>query len=366
LLLLVASVTLGAAGFVYAYLPQATVTVYPRQTEKSVTREITLVKDGEPDFVKFQLPTRIIEVTLEEEEQFTRDGDNLRDDFAKGRLTLINNLNEDQELLPKTHLRHEESGVFFLTDEPVLIPAQGSVGMNVTAKEAGAKGDVPAGKFIIDKLPAQSQTAVWATSDQDFTGGVAVESVLTEAELEQATQKIRSKLQERIRGELTAKASGAPLKDDLVVINEDKLERSAEVGSRAYSFSVKVGATARAFVVNQNDLLSLTLVALRASTSGDNELLTYDPESFSLEIKRVDFDRGRALVVGKLTGALAQRIEPSVFDGSNLAGRSKVEAREYFEQFGSVEKVEVEFAPFWVDKVPARDEAVEIKVAEAQ
>lgn len=352
-----------AGSIAYLYLPQAHIVVSPTTEQRTATQSITLSSErSDPDFVRYALPARIVERTITEEKTFTRSSDVVRDDFARGVVVLHNEADEEQQLLPKTHLRHVQTGVFFLTDSPVAIPPHASVPMQVTAKEPGAAGNVLAGRFIVDKLSPALQDVVYAESDQSFVGGVATDQPLSDDELTHAYDEVAASAQQRALGELVAEAGGASIRDELIQLDVAEQTSSASAGSAPVEFSVRVVVRARGFVVDENDLLSLTLLALRSSARPEEEFVNFDPNSFSVRVAHADPDHGEALVEGSLSGAFAHKVSPTVFRSDNLAGLTDNEVSEYFSQFPTVSKVAVRFSPFWVTTVPARERAVEITV----
>src|SRR3989344_9311498 len=104
-------------------LPKATITVHPKVVPRQLSKEILLsAQASSPDYVRFTLPAAIVEKEIHVQKTFTQDSANTMPDFATGTVKLTNNQEEEQRLLPKTHLRHEASGVFFLTNDRVVIP----------------------------------------------------------------------------------------------------------------------------------------------------------------------------------------------------------------------------------------------------
>lgn len=348
-------------------LPQAIITVYPTTYDRVVAQEITLSgTNREPDFVRFILPAKFAEAEVVESKTIARNTGETFEDFARGSVTIVNKQAEEQRLLPKTHLRHEATGVFFLTDTAVVIPPQGETSVRVTAKEKGVTGNVAAGKFVVDKLPTSVQHVVFAESRVPFSGGVAAQSPVTEAEITQAKAETLAKAREKARAELSTKAGGIAINDQLIAIDIREENVSAAPGSKATEFSVSTKVAARGFFPDSNDVLSLTLLALRSSSKADEEFISYAPESFQMEIIRSDFERGEARIKGTLTGKFAQKTGPNIFNADNLAGRSASEVQEYFKQFPSIKQVEVAFSPFWVRSVPSRREATKVIIKNAE
>ena len=362
-LLMVAILLCGGLGLAVIFLPHADITVSPAREHRSTTQEITLATDvSAPDFVRFVLPAKIVEAEIEDTKTITRQSDSTTEDTAKGVVTLHNEQDEEQPLLPKSHLRHETSGVEFLTDNAVRIPPQGTLDVPVTAKVAGSGGNVPPGRFIVDKLPDSLKPFVYGESSATFSGGLVTDTEVSESEITEAKAEISNTVTERAISELTLAAGGAHINPELVLIETITDESSASPGSKAVAFEVRQKIRARAFIVDDNDLLSLTLLALRSSATDKEEFVEYDPNSFTAAITKADFERGQARVTGTLTGTFASTIEPSVLSRESVAGLGKQEAIEYFTNFPAIGEAIVEFSPFWVRSVPTRASAVTITV----
>lgn len=360
---LLVGVVLAIAGIAAAlYAPRATVTVHPRTSERSLTQDIWLSADHEqPDFAQYTLPARVVERTAEDEMRVERIGGR-SDDFARGAIVLKNDGDSEQALLPKTHLKHQATGVYFLTDTPITLPPHAQLKMTLTAKEKGAAGNVEPGRFVIDKLPASLQAVVYGESPDPLTGGVRIDEPLSDEELTETRDKLHSTLRERLQGELTAEAGGAAIYPDLLAIAAEEEESTAAVGSLASEYFMRLRVQGRAFIVDETDMLGLTLLALRASASPEEEFVSYEPRSFRISVAKLDFEQGEAHIQGTLTGTFAHKLGPTVLSVSNLAGLNAHEVREHFQRHEAVGEVDVDFFPFWVKTVPGRSSAVEVTI----
>lgn len=359
--MLVALVIVGV--IMLLYLPKASVNVFPATNEQTTEQTITLSGNTqEPDFKQYVLPAKIVDTELHDSLTVKRSGGDIKPGLAHGTVRLINKQDEEQPLLPKTHLRHEETGVYFLTDKAVRIPPKGEMTITVTAQEEGVRGNVSAGRFVVDKLLAPMQSQLYAESDTDFSGGEEFEQPLKEEEINKEKDELTQSLIDRAKTQLSSQAGGAGIRDELTSIEVVNTSSSVELGSRATTYVIKANIRARSFVVNENDLLSLTLLALRQMSNDDEEFISYQPESFGVKLIKADFDRKEARVVGHLTGDFASKTGTKVFDVKKLAGRSVGEVTEYFKQFEGIDHVEVNLSPFWVQHVPARDESVQINL----
>ncbi len=347
---------------VYVYLPSATITVASALTQKNIEQTIILSTAAtSPDFIKFILPAKLVEKEVTGSKEIQRAG-TATDDFATGTVALVNNSPDEQRLLPKTHLRHESTAVMFLTQSPAVIPPQGRININVIAEKKGASGNVSAGKFVIDRLPASTQTIVFAQSTGPMSGGLSVDMPVSDSEIAQAKETVIAEAKTRALGELTAEAGGAAIRPELLTVSPLSEYVSAVAGSHVSSFTVTSTITARGFIVDNNDLLSLTLLALRAMPDPDQDFVSFDPQSFKVAVVRADFTQKQAEVKGSLTGTFAHKISPTILNTQNLAGLSEAEVVDHFKQLPGVGEVQVTFSPFWVKTIPSRQGAVKVEI----
>lgn len=361
-LILAAGVAAVVGSLAFIYLPAATITISPAQSSKTVEQTILLSSTAqEPDFIKFILPAKTVEKTITSTKSFQRQGATV-EDFARGTVTLTNNSNDEQRLVAKTHLRHEGSGSMFLIQDRVAIPPQSKIDVAVAAEQKGAGGNVDAGKFIVDRLPESAQALVYGTSVLPMSGGLSVATPLSEEELQQATTSLENEVRQRALGELTAETGGAALRPELVTVTTEDKQISAQAGSTAQSFTITATLKAHGFIADDNDLLGLTLLALRAKADSDQEFVSHDPSSFKITVTRADFARNQANIDCSLRGTFAHSLNSTAFATQNLAGLSKAEVVDHFKQIDGVGDVQVALSPFWVTTIPSRADAVKVEI----
>lgn len=347
--------------------PHASITVHPKIETKQLKKEITLSSKNEaPDYVRFILPAKIVEEEVRSSKTFDNAGGAVTEDFSKGTITFTNTQDEEQRLLPKTQMRHVDSGRIFLLDTAVVVPPQGTLTVGVTAKEKGAGGDVPAGKFVVEKFSAPLQATLPTESTSAFSGGQSTDSTITAQAIETAKQSVLDQAKQDALAKLTAKAGGASIRPDLLSIEVTSQNVSASEGSHALHYAADATVKARGFVVDTHDLVSLMTLGLRAATGSDEEFVSYDVSSFSLAIARTDWATGEARVNASLTGTFAKKIGSGELATDNLAGLSKEEVAEHFASSPNIGTVDVSFRPFWVTSVPSRSSQIDIHIEEAK
>lgn len=354
----------GFAFFIVTTLfPRASIVVHPKTSERKLTKDIILALSVKtPDYVRFTLPATILEENLEVSAVFENAGGTPTQDFSHGSITFNNTQDQEQRLLPKTQMRHVGSGIIFLTDTPVAIPANGNLTVSVTAKEKGPAGDVPPGKFVIEKFSTGLQEAVPAQSETAFTGGESSDSEISQDAIDAAQKKVLEQAKSDALAKLTSKADGASIRPDLINMEILSQHVSASVGSRALKYTARANVKARAFVVSTHDIISLMTLALRANTALDEEFLSYNASSFTLEIAQADWLSGQARVSASLTGTYAKKISSGELTADNLSGLSEKEIIEHFAASPNIGSVDVALRPFWVKSAPSKKNQIDVRI----
>lgn len=368
-IVLVVLLLIGGAVFlaVTTLFPHATIIIHPKQETRKLSKDILLdSKATTPDYVRFTLPATVVEEEITVTKQFENASGTSVQDFSKGSITFSNSQDSEQRLLPKTQMRHVDSGIIFLTDTPVAIPANGTLTVSVTAKEKGPSGDVPPGKFVVEKFSKGLQEVVPAQSETAFSGGESTDTEITQEAIDSAQRTVLEQAKQDALAKLTAKAGGAPLRPDL--INTEVLSQniSASVGSRALKYIAQANVKARGFVVDTHDIISLMTLALRASVQSDEEFISYDAPSFTLSIAQTDWATGQARVSASLMGTYAKKIGSNELNTDNLPGLSEKEIIDRFSASPAIGSVEVSLTPFWVKSAPSKKNQIDIKIEQAK
>ncbi len=360
----VVMIIIGAVAlFAATALPHASITVHPKTTEKKVTKDILLSASATtPDYVRYALPAKIVEQESQVTKTITQPTKNIQQGFSKGTVTFKNEQDDEQRLLPKTHLKHE-SGAMFITDTPVAIPARGTVDVRVTAVQQGKSGDVQQGKFNIDKFSAGLQRVVYATSATTFSGGEVGDSPITQNDIDEAKKAVLEQAKQETIVAINKQSASGSIREDLITTEIKSNSASAQAGSNAIAFTAEAFVKARGFLTDTQDIISLMTLALRASVGGDEEFSSFDPASFSLAIAQTDWKTGQARITSSLTGTYTKKIGSSELSEDNLAGLSEQELINHFTAFPSIGSVDVVFSPFWVKSAPSKQNQITITVA---
>ena len=345
-------------------LPHATITVHPKITQRNVSKDILLSsKSTTPDYIHYALPAKIIAQEGTAQKTIQQSGGDITQGNSKGTVTFTNNQDTEQRLLPHTHLRYEPNGTMFLTDNPVIIPPQGTVDASITAEQTGSSGDVAPGKFLIDKFSPGLQKVVYAVSTSQFSGGEVGAQTISQQDIDNAKKSALDDATAQALDKIKQQAGGAEIRQDLLSVTTESNDASVQAGSHAVSYTASATVQAKEFIVDSHDIVSLMTLALRADVAPDEEFLSYDPASFSLKISQTDWATGQAKVSATLTGTYAKKIGSTELSESNLAGLSRQELNDHFTSFPSIGSVDIKFWPFYVTSAPSNLSQINVEVA---
>lgn len=338
---------------------KASITVLPRTTETSTEFIADVVVD--PDAAG-EIPGRVLAVTVEEAKDFSvsAEGGTEIEGQAGGLVTLYNTSATDQPLVATTRLLSEDE-VLFRIDEAVTVPAGGSVQVMAHADESGAAGDIDPTTFTIPGLNSSRQQEVYAESTEAMTGGVQYTNVLTEAELDAASEEFKATLLEAAKVELSEM-----LVDDYsgVAYDIEELEKVSDTtpGTETETFTLSMKLRVVAVYYDQEELAKIAEAKLFESLPQGNELVQVNRDSIKVEIERFDVEEELANIRVELTGSMIISPTSGLLNKDDLVGLTAQEVSEKLIDAGVAVDVEVIFSPFFVKKVPRLKDHIDIQI----
>jgi len=367
-------ISIGLIAFVtYASFSRAKITLTPKEETLGVDFKVRLTKEIKEEAPKEgeeaeKLPELeiILGKILEEEKEETRKITDIPlkeiDEKAKGKVTIYNNKDKDQPLLPRTQLL-SDSGILFRTDERVVIPAHGAVEVGITADQPGKQGNIEPTHFTIVRIWKDWQKDIYAESKESMTGGTRKAKVITQEVIDQTKDKVAQDLYDQV---LTRWQEG--LTEDEKILEDSVFKEivsssaSVKPDIETEEFDMKVKVHLKALAFNEKALYDRAYTKLKAKVPQDKEFITVKENSFSYKVENLDLKAGTADIMIHLEGTMIAKISPEVFDKEKLIGKDTYEVKKYFEQFEDVALCEVEFTPFWTRSVPSLKDHIEIVI----
>lgn len=307
---------------------------------------ITVTLNDIPATVPFQysaaeLGVEATTIPIETTYTFTDyEADSSEDAIARGTVTLINNYSGDQPLVRTTRIL-SESGVLFRIDEPVTVPAGGSIEVEAYADEAGASGNIAPTKFEIVALDDSLKDQIYAESAEPMTGGLIKKVTLTDELVAQAKAAAEA---EAISAAEDTLAAEIELEDESTVnadnwqvtLTEQAIDGTVDTEVESIVVTTKGSAT----------YLPIDTELIRTQVQADNELVTDGTITYSVTTDGNDW-----IVSGE---AQTVATEPSLdfIDPASLTGKTEQQVKEYLADFEQVNSVTVRFVPFWIERTP--------------
>jgi len=283
---------------------------------------------------------------------------------ATGTVTIYNNYSKSQPLVENTRLL-SDSGVLFRTAETVTVAAGSNTTIGVIADLEGNSGNLAPTNFTIVALWEGLKDKIYATSTEAMTGGTKMAKVVSADNIIKAKDEIISDILDQAVVDLktiVTDESKTLIKEalDYTILSSDSTaEENAEVDNFTLTYKLKVIAP----VTEISDINTFALNKLKESLPTNFELIESDDFSLTYEIKNIDLEANTAVLKINTEGEMTVKISSPIFERDNLTNKDKHQIKVYFSQFDDeIEKIEVNFNPFWVVRSPQLEDHIEIEL----
>jgi len=339
----------------YLTFSRATVVLTPSTTEKTAVTKITIHSQQQ----NIDLKNNIIPGTLaiHEFEKTYSDIPIMNkavSSKATGTVTIYNKQSKNQYLLIDSQLSGAKNQIIFMTNTAITIPANGSVKMAITAKEAGIEGNIPAQRFNFIKLSPSMQTVVYAESSDFMRGGFNQGTIFAKDDLDIAVETNQQDFFTSIRTDILKDFEGTSqtIRQELSKLDVTETTSNVALGVSSPQFDLTIKGTITAIVFNEQNIIAIASENLREQATEYEELLSYNSTAVEYENVDIDWDNVKAEIDVKLEGSFVSQFPSSLFQKERLIGLKSEEAIQYLEAFSEIQKAEVYFWPPWNDTIP--------------
>ncbi|MEK9166050.1 MAG: hypothetical protein AAB525_04320, partial [Patescibacteria group bacterium] len=285
------------------------------------------------------------------------------EDFASGTVTIYNEMSYSQSLVVNTRLLTPDN-VLFRIQNPVILPAGGSAEVEARADQKGEIGNIPPIAFTIPGLSGAKQKQVYGKSDEPFKGGIKVIKTLSEEDFVRAKQEAEIVLREQVLEEFNKQDIAVASSN--ILLDEIKFDTKNKPGEQTTKLEIAASAKARGLIFNQETLLAQAKLKLSEQLLSDQIILTYNEDSFSYEIVKIDESLGFAIIKIYLEGTAVLSKNNTLIDPRDLAGLKPEEIQNKILQNKAVQEVRVKLSPFWVGRAPRIAEKIKIVISNSQ
>jgi len=339
----------------YLTFSRATVVLTPATTLKSAVTKIVIdSQQSNIDLENTIIPGTLVLHEFEKTYSDIPIMDKAISSKSTGSVTIYNKQSKNQYLLIDSQLSGAKNPVVFMTDQAITVPANGSVQMTVTAKEAGIEGNIPAQRFNFIKLSPSMQTLVFAESSDFMRGGFNQGTIFSKDDLDTAVEKNKQDFFTSIRTDIlkTIEENNQTVRQELSKLDITETTSNVPMGTASPQFDLTIKGTITAILFNEQNIISIASENLRKQASEYEELITYNPASIEYVNMNIDWDDVRAEMDVQLSGSFVSQFPSSLFQKERLVGLKAKEAVKYLETFPEIQEAEIYFWPPWNDTIP--------------
>lgn len=349
------AISIGMVLFVaYFTFSRATVILTPEKISKTASVKITI--DAEKDAIDLENYIMPGSLAAQNFEKTYSDILIERKDLsqkAAGKVTIYNKRPISQFLLVESQLQGKRNPqMIFFTDKAVTVPANGSVEMEITAKEAGIEGNIPAQRFDFIKLSPSMQALVYAESSDFTRGGFSEGYILTQEDINKAIENNRENFFISLRNEAlkNLESSSKIIRAEL---SEEKITETStniQIGQTFERFDLTIKGELKAIAFNESHIISITASELKNQASETEEFIK--PGQIRYMKAEADWESASAIIETEMDGSFLSKISPSLLQKETLIGLAKDEAVEYLQNFPEISTAEIHFFPPWNSTIP--------------
>ena len=320
------------------------------------------VKIGESAGGSVHVSGVVTTVVLDLEKKFSPDGSKEEPGLATGMVTITNETGSDQQLVATTRLLTPDEILFRMKDK-AMVPAGGSVEVEVYADVEGSSGNIGPSKFIIPGLSSSLQKVIYAESVEPMAGGVRSVGVVNQKDFDDAKKILLEEAREQ--------AEGMALQDypefrGLFRVIQDSFETEQEFGEEASEFTIAGKATILIVMYAPQEMVDYAGQMVGKQVVGGSEELKAVENEPVVKLDTYNLENKTAVLTTTQVGRVNLDSNSKELQKIMFFGKTEDEIRRYVMSLDHVQGVDMEFRPFWNRSVPHVADHVTIVVREVQ
>lgn len=362
-----------AAGFLI--LPHAQVKVYVLAEDLNKSIPLTITPNvSQVDEIQNVLPGNLLEVTKEVQQKFPATGQKDLGGKAKGTITVYN-LWESNSRRFSAGTKFTSSSKTFLATSAFTLPGSaisegnlvpGTVNITIEAENAGEDYNIKAGRFILAGIPAAQQDKIYGNSSQEMSGGFTkIAQVVSQSDYDTAKNQLMSNFNSEINSELVTKAGSNKIVDAAKNFSEPEIITTAKVDQEAKEFEMKIKGTAQLIVFDWQTLNDLLVKVLSQKIPSDKMVVIPSEESVVFAIDKIGYDKKELNLSANVLAKVVNNISTSELK-TEILGKTEARATEILKKHQGVSRVEIDFWPAFLKRVPDLVNNVKIKIEYTQ
>lgn len=360
LLFIPISVLIVTSFFLYFYLPGVKIEIWPKREKLSFETEFKINQNVNGKLLKTE---EVVSQEFLATEKFTKE---IR---AEGMVRLFNNHSAEAVVLREGTRFVSANGKLFRSPNRIVIPGRrgqgvpGEIDIRIVADQPGKEFNIGPTIFSIPGLQGTAMFfEVTARSFESMTGGLTTEAIrVGQRDLEVAERDLEAKTKElclsNFRNQILP---GFDFLAEAVEIKIQEKKSSVEVGAEKerFNFEIRFNCRALAFETKEVEAIAKNFIQERLP-----QAKAIIPASLKIDksVIQQDLNLGTAFLLLRLTADVYQPIDLVRLE-KELIEKSLAETYLFLRNLKEVERVNVNFWPFWVRSVPRELERIKIKI----
>lgn len=357
-------------------LPQASITVYARS--EPVTRDVEIQVDRtirQTDFDNLKVTGQLITKEVSHTKNFSTTGVKLEGSKASGKVVVYNFTKNTIRLRSQTTtLTANGKNYFFLSDAAGIKPTVRNgqeidvksltVSVAIIAVEAGEGSNLSVNTRFEIKNQALGNQDVYAISATEILGGQATsKKILSQDDYDKATAVLKEELALKVEEDLSKEVSNdirfLPSGAAVEVLAHTANKNINEV---AEDFDMTMIGRVKGLSFKENEVKAVIVEKINSVLSSDKYLLESAEQKLTAKFKSMDLNTGQGVLAIHFETMVAYKIENRNLE-KILAGKNAIEIKEILLTKPEIDRVDVNFSPFFVHKAPRFNGKINIQTS---
>lgn len=285
-----------------------------------------------------------------------------QESVAMGTVTLVNDSSVNQPLIATTRLITAD-GILFRMRKGAVVPAKGSIDVEVYADKPGKGSEIGPSNFTIPGLSEAKQKEIYAKSTSNMIGGIKQFGVIGAEDIKEAEGEMAVELKKMAEEKL---ASLHPEMKAVYEVVSSTLQSDKAAGVESDEFTMTGVATVIGVFYDVNKATDLVKQELNKKVVGESEILNSEGSELAVSLVESDLVNEKAVLKLASSGLIELNPESSQIQKIIFFGKTKDEIRRYLLSLDHVSNAEIKFSPAWMHTVPHVAEHVNVVVKKVE
>jgi cell division protein FtsL len=377
---LVTIVVLVLAVFALAVLlPQANITVYARSEPITRDLEVTVDKSvGVTDNDKLVIPGAMVNRDVSLTKSFPTTGTKNVGTKASGEVQLYNFTKNILTLKAATTVLIVGDKKFLFTKDVTGLRPTATIGtgadaevdptslippVGIVAQNPGEDSNIAANtKFNIVNAALGNQNVYGVDTVALSGGSTKVVKILTQADLDNAAASMTNAIAGQAEEDLKSESKDADVKILPTGVNKEVLAKTANknVNDQVDTFDMTMIAKISGLSYKESDVKNVIKQKITSVLSDDKYLVPDADETVSANFKSLDVPNGKGVLSAHYETVAAYKVDTSNLS-KILAGKDAEGIKQILLSKPEIDRVDVEFSPFFVNKAPKLNGKIHIE-----